>query len=198
MLRGYAWPGNVRELRNLMKRLAVLASDAVVPEAFCRAMLQLAPDATEASPDAAADLSSADADQPLTDAVDRYERRLLLHRLARTDDTKAEAARRLGISERTLWYKLKKHGLRPIPSASLSRTRRCPAIHAAHRPRSRGPRGRMAARRAARGAGRGAAQPSAPPRRRRGVAMRPNGPPLHRTRNAGEGVGAPLSRMSCA
>jgi len=47
----------------------------------------------------------------LTDAVERFERRLLLRALDETRDNKAEAARRLGISERNLWYKLKKHGL---------------------------------------------------------------------------------------
>jgi transcriptional regulator with PAS, ATPase and Fis domain len=31
--------------------------------------------------------------------------------LADSDDDKAEAARRLGVSERTLWYKLKKYRL---------------------------------------------------------------------------------------
>lgn len=36
---------------------------------------------------------------------------VLLRSLDATHDNKAEAARRLGISERTLWYKLKKHGL---------------------------------------------------------------------------------------
>ena len=47
----------------------------------------------------------------LSRAVERYERHLILRTLAATADNKAEAARRLGISERNLWYKLKKHGL---------------------------------------------------------------------------------------
>ena len=52
-----------------------------------------------------------DADLPLGEAVERFERRVILHALDETNDNKAEAARRLGISERNLWYKLKKHGL---------------------------------------------------------------------------------------
>jgi transcriptional regulator with PAS, ATPase and Fis domain len=36
---------------------------------------------------------------------------MILGMLDETKDNKAEAARRLGISERNLWYKLKKHGL---------------------------------------------------------------------------------------
>jgi two-component system response regulator AtoC len=110
LLCGYAWPGNVRELRNLMERGAVLSTEAQVTERFLRSIIQLPPAArTEGK---AADQSTEDeTDLPLTDAVDRFERRIILRTLDQTDDNKAEAARRLGISERNLWYKLKKHGL---------------------------------------------------------------------------------------
>ena len=39
------------------------------------------------------------------------ERKAILRALAATGDSKAEAAALLGIGERTLWTKLKKHGL---------------------------------------------------------------------------------------
>ena len=39
------------------------------------------------------------------------ERKAILRALAATDDNKAEAATLLGIGERTLWTKLKKHGI---------------------------------------------------------------------------------------
>ncbi len=112
VLRGHAWPGNVRELRNLMERIAVLAADAVVAEAFCRAMLQLPPAVPAAPPvEPPACAGGSAGDESLADSADRFERHLLLQVLDETGDNKAEAARRLDISERTLWYKLKKHGL---------------------------------------------------------------------------------------
>ncbi len=112
VLRGHAWPGNVRELRNLMERIAVLAADAVVAEAFCRAMLQLPPAVPAAPPvEPPACAGGSAGDESLSDSADRFERHLLLQVLDETGDNKAEAARRLDISERTLWYKLKKHGL---------------------------------------------------------------------------------------
>jgi two-component system response regulator AtoC len=111
LLRAHAWPGNVRELRNLMERIAVLASDAVVAEAFCRVMLQLPPVPPPAPSDGPSDVGGSVGDGSLADAVDRLERRLLLQALDQTGDNKAQAARRLGVSERTLWYKLRKHGL---------------------------------------------------------------------------------------
>ena len=45
----------------------------------------------------------------LAQAVAAVERRSILRALAAVDDNKAEAANLLGIGERTLWSKLKKH-----------------------------------------------------------------------------------------
>jgi two-component system response regulator AtoC len=113
LLRGYGWPGNVRELRNLIERAAVLSTGEVVTEQLLRSMLQMreVPRTLESESPA----STADADVgpalPLSEAVERFERHAILRALEVTHDNKAEAARRLGISERNLWYKLKKHGL---------------------------------------------------------------------------------------
>jgi two-component system response regulator AtoC len=109
LLRSHDWPGNVRELRNLIERAAVLSAGAVVTDRFFRSMIQ-APSSEEAA--AASDpQGDVDPDLPLVEAVERFERRAILRALDLTHDNKAEAARRLGISERNLWYKLKKHGL---------------------------------------------------------------------------------------
>jgi DNA-binding NtrC family response regulator len=111
LLRLYDWPGNVRELRNLMERAAVLSSDGVVTERFFRAMIQVADEVEDETARAAEPAPESDAGLPLSESVDRFERRVILRALDATHDNKAEAARRLGISERNLWYKLKKHGL---------------------------------------------------------------------------------------
>jgi transcriptional regulator with PAS, ATPase and Fis domain len=50
-------------------------------------------------------------DLDLAAAVSEVERKTILRALAATGDNKAEAASRLGIGERTLWTKLKRHGL---------------------------------------------------------------------------------------
>jgi len=111
LLRTYDWPGNVRELRNLMERAAVLSTDAVVTSRFFQSMIA-APHLPETRPrdvlDAPSDVAP---DLPLNEAVERFERHLILRALDDTGDNKAEAARRLGIGERNFWYKLKKHGL---------------------------------------------------------------------------------------
>jgi two-component system response regulator AtoC len=101
LLARYPWPGNVRELRNLMERAAVLCRDAVVDAALMRTLLPVTTDATPAP-----------APPPGLDAaLAGHERRMILDALATSGDNKRAAAKLLGIGERTLWTKLKKHGL---------------------------------------------------------------------------------------
>ena len=47
----------------------------------------------------------------LPTAVEQLERELIAEALAQTQGNKAQAAHRLEISERSLWYKVKKYGL---------------------------------------------------------------------------------------
>jgi DNA-binding NtrC family response regulator len=92
----------VRELRNLMERAAVLVAGSVVDAEQVRGLLP----PLEAEPPAGAGGSF-----ELERAVAEAERKAILRALAATGDSKAEAAALLGIGERTLWTKLKKHGL---------------------------------------------------------------------------------------
>ena len=96
------WPGNVRELRNVMERAAVLCDAAVVGEALLRRLLPSTPDDPEAGEPGPIELAK---------VVAEAERSAILRTLAGTGDNKAEAAKQLGIGERTLWTKLKKYGI---------------------------------------------------------------------------------------
>ena len=66
---------------------------------------------TAAAPTAAASVLAGGprAATSLTQAVEELEGRMIDDALARTEGNKAKAAALLDISERTLWYKLKKH-----------------------------------------------------------------------------------------
>jgi two-component system response regulator AtoC len=103
VLEQYDWPGNVRELQNLMERAAVLCDGATVDAGFLRLLLPGAGD-SQASDRAAEPLL-------LEPAIEAVERKLILRALGAANDNKARAARLLGVSERTLWYKLKRYGL---------------------------------------------------------------------------------------
>ena len=99
LLEDYAWPGNVRELQNVIERACVLCPGDTIDAS----VLDLRPAATDGR-EAAPGLR-------LDDALDRLERDMILQALDEAKQVKARAARLLGISERSLWYKLRKHAL---------------------------------------------------------------------------------------
>jgi len=103
-LLAYSWPGNVRELQNLMERLAVLSRADVID--VRQLPQELAPSVVTAV--AAPDMRESLLLRPQVDAL---ERRLIQEALTRTADNKSAASRLLGLSERALWYKIKKYGL---------------------------------------------------------------------------------------
>jgi len=94
-LRAHSWPGNVRELENAMERAAIMADDAVLPSHF---------------PFAGSDtISPMSADGALN--MRDLERRAIEAALKRCEGNRTHAARELGISLRTLQYRLKEYGL---------------------------------------------------------------------------------------
>lgn len=103
-LQGYAWPGNVRELDNAIQRALILQQGGVIEAAdFCLAgvlpMFAAAPVAEVAS-------SEAEAAGGLSDDLRRHEFQTIIDTLRAERGRRKEAAERLGISPRTLRYKL--------------------------------------------------------------------------------------------
>ena len=98
----YAWPGNVRELMNTIERAVVLARSSCLDESDFAAL-------TSRPHETGSALSSGafPADIPL----ERIEREAIVNTLASADGNKSEAARRLGITRKTLREKLKKYDL---------------------------------------------------------------------------------------
>lgn len=93
-LRAHSWPGNVRELENAMERAAILADTTVLPEHF---------------PFAGGSPLLAPGAGPLN--MRDLERRAIDEALKRHAGNRTHAARELGISLRTLQYRLKEYGL---------------------------------------------------------------------------------------
>ncbi len=91
-LRDHSWPGNVRELQNAIERAALLSDHPVIgPEHLdLRSM-------------------SVGSGEDPTD-LGQLEQRAILSTLDKTSGNRSEAARRLGISVRTLRNKLKEFG----------------------------------------------------------------------------------------
>ncbi|MEJ2024714.1 MAG: sigma-54 dependent transcriptional regulator, partial [Deltaproteobacteria bacterium] len=104
-LTAHDWPGNVRELMNAVERMVVLSRSDYVDE------LDLPPSILEHKDPSNQGESTADfpADLPL----EEVEKASILKTLESTGGNKSEAARRLGITRRTLHKKLKKYGVMP-------------------------------------------------------------------------------------
>jgi two-component system response regulator HydG len=106
----YAWPGNVRELRNCIESMIVISDDDILDAAdlpdyvLRRSQLALAPP-QEPAPTAETPRL---AGTTLRDA----ERELIRETLEETRGNREEAARILGIGERTLYRKITEYGLR--------------------------------------------------------------------------------------
>jgi two-component system response regulator AtoC len=114
-LRAYSWPGNVRELDNVVQRALVLCRGDVIETSHLPADLveeSALVHATESDVDAPEAVAIAGTDGGAQDsldlpaAVNALEQRLIAEALRQTNDNKRRAAAKLGISERTLWYKL--------------------------------------------------------------------------------------------
>ncbi len=95
-LKRYPWPGNVRELQNVMERAVILAQGSVrrgnLPEGVLEEGL---PAGREGS----------------REALKATERELIVRALERQGGNRRLAAEELGISKRSLQYKLKEYGL---------------------------------------------------------------------------------------
>jgi len=104
-LQSYDWPGNVRELQNVIERAAVLSRGAHIE------IDDLPREMAAVKVEAATALSAAFASLELNPAVESLEAAMIREALVRSGDNKSKAARLLEISERALWYKLKKYGL---------------------------------------------------------------------------------------
>ncbi|MDP3217586.1 MAG: helix-turn-helix domain-containing protein, partial [Deltaproteobacteria bacterium] len=99
-LSAYAFPGNVRELENTLERALALCDNQHIQAAD----LNLAPalPATHAAPGSK---------YPLQDYLDQMERAAILEALEQTRFNKTAAARVLGVTFRSLRYRLERLGI---------------------------------------------------------------------------------------
>jgi len=110
-LTAHHWPGNVRELENVIQRALIMATTTHIgPEA-----LNLAPPPGAEVQPAASPVAAVSPDAGLTEAGKRadnmkdLERDHILRTLAEVGGSRKKAIERLGISERTLRYKLQQY-----------------------------------------------------------------------------------------
>ncbi|WP_296217647.1 sigma-54-dependent transcriptional regulator [Pseudomonas sp. UBA2684] len=102
-LKNYRFPGNVRELENMLERAYTLCED----DQISASDLRLA-DASTPSEHGEASLAQID---NLEDHLENIERKLIMQALEETRWNRTAAAQRLGLTFRSMRYRLKKLGL---------------------------------------------------------------------------------------
>lgn len=99
LLRSYAWPGNIRQLRNLMERLVVTVKEATIQPDHLSEEIQ----------------TSKQDQRTMTVTLGRsledIEREVIRRTLTQVTNHREKAAKLLGISLRTLQYKIKEYGI---------------------------------------------------------------------------------------
>jgi len=113
LLAAEPWPGNVRQLQNVVERLVVLGSGPRIGAADVGRELRQKPGAL-AFAEASGFAPKVDLDQTaleLEQALRKAERRAIERAMTSASGNKNLAARLLGISRRSLYYKLEDHGL---------------------------------------------------------------------------------------
>jgi DNA-binding NtrC family response regulator len=110
----YSWPGNVRELENLIERLVILCEGEVVTPADLPQRLA----ETSCLAGAAVGLDLPEQGLNLTNAVQAFERNLIIKALERSQWVKSKAAQLLQLNRTTLLEKMKKQQITPPPAAA--------------------------------------------------------------------------------
>ena len=99
LLTSYHWPGNVRELENCVERAVLLSVDEVIHSHHLPPSLQ------------SAESTNTEFHGTLQESLDNLERELILDALKSTRGNMAKAARLLGITERIMGLRVRKHGI---------------------------------------------------------------------------------------
>jgi two-component system response regulator HydG len=114
-LTAYEWPGNIRQLRNVSESMFVQDSDGVLDiDDLPDDIPAIDPGPEEVSPAAGIGprpVLSGGADGLVGRPMDEIERYYIAKTLEITDSNRFEAAKLLGIGERTLYRKIKEYGL---------------------------------------------------------------------------------------
>ncbi len=107
ILMNYFWPGNVRELKNLIERLVVLNESSEITPKDLPKKLKLIK-----QPEIPSEIDVPDEGVDFNTAVTKYEKKLIINALEKTNWIKNKAADFLQIKRTTLVEKIKRHKIK--------------------------------------------------------------------------------------
>ena len=100
VLIGHNWIGNIRELKNVLERASIMSEDGVID--VCHLPEEIRQGTNVAS-------SSSRDNLPLDDRINLMEKEMIISALKETSGVQVKAAGILGINQRSLWHRIKKH-----------------------------------------------------------------------------------------
>ena len=106
MMMAYAWPGNIRELKNIIESAAVIAENGFIEPAQLPAKITGVFNNSESNT-----VSLPPANLPLDERLNEIEKSMIIEALRKTGGVQVRATELLGINQRSLWHRIKKHGI---------------------------------------------------------------------------------------
>ena len=105
MLVAFGWPGNIRELQNTIESASVIAENGYIEPA------QLPGKITGAFTNSNHTDFKMPANIPLDERLQEIEKSMIIEALRRTGGVLVRATELLGINQRSLWHRIKKHNI---------------------------------------------------------------------------------------
>ncbi|XPV75623.1 MAG: sigma-54-dependent transcriptional regulator [Desulfovibrio sp.] len=105
ILSAHDWPGNVRQFANAMERAAIFCQSSIITPEDLELVFSQTPGALPEPPPAQ--------NLPLKEALQEFERKMIMDAMGNAQGSQKDAADKLGISAKNLWNKLQKHGIDP-------------------------------------------------------------------------------------
>lgn len=106
-LLGYDWPGNIRELENTMERIVLLSENGRVDQGVLHSLLP-----TRSKESGVRAVKSMPTGLTTKEELEEIEKQAIIKALQECNFVKIKAAKKLGISNRQIGYKIKKYGIK--------------------------------------------------------------------------------------
>jgi transcriptional regulator with PAS, ATPase and Fis domain len=103
MIMAYSWPGNIRELKNVIESAAVIAENGFIEPA------QLPGSITGPFNASHPNEVFLPANLSLDERINEIEKSMIIEALRKTGGVQVRATELLGINQRSLWHRIKKH-----------------------------------------------------------------------------------------
>jgi transcriptional regulator with PAS, ATPase and Fis domain len=102
MLLAFAWPGNIRELKNVIESAAVIAENGFIEPAQLPGKITGTFNTNSKEVFLPVNL-------PLDERINEIEKSMIIEALRKTGGVQVRATELLGINQRSLWHRIKKH-----------------------------------------------------------------------------------------